>query len=79
MKYFVELLPRSCFYCDCCHTKEYNNRHKIDGEKFCGIENMEVGYYFDHNYEDNNGRPEWCPLRELPDELTNELIKGKLI
>ena len=69
MKYFVESLPRSCFYCDCCHTKEYDSRRKIDGEKFCGIENMEVNYYYDHNLYDNNGRPDWCPLKEIPQEL----------
>ena len=68
MKYFVESLPRSCFYCDCCHTKQYDSRYKLDGEKFCGIENMEVGYYYDHNYEDNAGRPNWCPLREIPEQ-----------
>ena len=62
MKYFVESLPRSCSYCDCCHTKEYDSRHKLDGEKFCGIENedVEVFYYY------GDGRPDWCPLKELP-------------
>ena len=66
MKYFVESLPKSCFFCDCCHTKDYDSRYKIDGEKFCGIENMEVGNYYDHNKFDNDGRPNWCPLREIP-------------
>ena len=74
MKYFVESLPRSCFFCDCCHTKDYDCKHKSDGEKFCGIENMEVGYYYDHNYEDNAGRPDWCPLREIPDDCLDKMI-----
>lgn len=30
--YFVETLPKSCFFCDCCHTKDFNNRYKIDGD-----------------------------------------------
>ena len=62
MKYFVENLPENCMYCDCCHTKPYDNRHKIDGEKFCGILNEDVEVYYYHG----DGRPEFCPLRELP-------------
>ena len=68
MAYFVESLPTSCFFCDCCHTREYDTRYKIDGEKFCGIENMEVGDYYDHNKHDSSGRPKWCPLREITNE-----------
>lgn len=64
MKYFVEDLPKSCFYCDCCHTKDYDRRYKIDGEKFCGIENTEINYY--KYYNDETGcRPDWCPLIEI--------------
>ena len=61
MKYFVKELPGNCSLCDCGHTKPYNNRHRIDGEKFCGIlnENVEVYYYGD-------SRPGWCPLRKIP-------------
>lgn len=62
MKYFVESLPKTCAYCDCCHTKPYDSRHKIDGEKFCGILNEDVEVYY--HYSD--GRPNWCPLREIP-------------
>lgn len=69
MAYFVESLPTSCFFCDCCHTKDYDNRYQFDGEKFCGIENIEVGYHYDHNKYDNVGRPSWCPLRELPTHI----------
>ena len=75
MKYFVEILTRSCFYCDCCHTKPYDRRYDIDGEKFCGIENLGVDYYYDYNYEDNQGRPDWCPLREIPDDCLDKMIK----
>ena len=69
MAYFVESLPTSCFFCDCCHERNYDIRYKICGEKFCGIENMEVGDYYDHNKYDNVGRPKWCPLRELPNHM----------
>ena len=62
MKYFVESLPETCEYCDCCHTRPYDNRHKIDGEKFCGILNEDVEVYYYHG----NGRPEFCPLKEIP-------------
>lgn len=63
MKYFVESLPETCAYCDCCHTRPYNNRRKIDGEKFCGILNEDVEVYYHYG----NGRPEFCPLKEVPD------------
>ena len=46
MKYFVENLPESCRVCDCCHTKPYDSRRKIDGEKFCGILNEDVDVYY---------------------------------
>jgi hypothetical protein len=47
MSYFVESLPSSCFFCDCCHEREYDIRYKIVGEKFCGIENIEELPNFD--------------------------------
>lgn len=59
--YYVENLPNSCYECSCCHTKDYNSRYKLDGEKFCGITNIEVDNHY--NYND---RPNWCPLREIP-------------
>lgn len=65
MKYFIESLPKNCEYCDCCHTKPYDNRYKIDGEKFCGILNEDVEVYYYHG----DGRPEFCPLREIPKEI----------
>lgn len=68
MKYFVESLPETCEYCDCCHTKPYDSRHKIDGEKFCGILNEDVEVYYYHG----NGRPEFCPLREVPKRYEND-------
>lgn len=75
MAYFVVSLPKSCFFCDCCHTKDYDRTYRIDGEKFCGIENMEVDYYYDHNLQNNVGRPNWCPLREVPDAWLDELFE----
>ena len=63
-------MPSTCAYCDFCHTKEYDSRHKLDGEKFCGIlnEDVEVYYYY------GTGRPKFCPLKEIPDkyELSEE-------
>ena len=73
--YFVEDLPRSCFYCDCCHEKEYNHRQRLSGIPFCGIENLQVDYYYDYNLEDNNGRPNWCPLREIPDDCLDKFYE----
>lgn len=70
MEYFVELLPQSCFYCDCCHTKDYDSRYRFDGERFCGIENIEVDHYYDY---DKVGRPDWCPLREIPNYCLSKI------
>ena len=69
--YFVVNLPRGCSYCDCCHTKDYDSRRKIDGEKFCGIEDMEI----DYRLYNNDGKPNWCPLREIPDTWLDELFE----
>ena len=57
-------MPSTCAYCDFCHTKEYNSRHKLDGEKFCGIlnEDVEVWYHY------GTKRPKFCPLKEMPEK-----------
>lgn len=70
MKYFVEDLPRSCFYCDCCHTRDYDSRYRIDGKHFCGIMDIDVdGDYYDYN-DGICCRPNWCPIRELPNKIS---------
>ena len=61
MKLFVKNIPQTCVYCDFCHTKEYDSRRRIDGEKFCGILNEDVEIYY---YSDR--RPDFCPLNEIP-------------
>lgn len=61
-KYFVEELPEGCNVCDCCYTKPYDYWNRIDGEKFCGILNEDVEVYYYHG----DGRPKFCPLREIP-------------
>ena len=72
--YFVEYLPDSCFYCDCCHTRPYDNRHRFDGDKFCGIMDIEVdGDYYDYN-DETRRRPDWCPLIEIPDDCLDKMI-----
>ena len=64
MKVFVEKLPTDCSYCDMCHTRPYDSRCKIDGEKFCGIMNEDVEVFYYHG----DGRPDFCPLREIPNK-----------
>ena len=61
-------MPDSCFHCDCCHEKPYDRRYRIEGEKFCGIEDMEVSKYYDSFYSEEPMRPSWCPLQEQPIE-----------
>lgn len=74
MTYFVEYLPDSCFFCG--HAKSYDNRYEIDGKKFCGIKNMDVNEYFDHNKE-TGCRPNWCPLKEISDDYLDKMIYSK--
>ena len=66
MRIFVEKLPSSCFYCDCCHARAFNPWERLDGEKFCGIENEDVDRYYKAAYDDILERPDWCPLEEIP-------------
>ena len=60
--FLVMDMPDSCFHCDMCH-------YRIEGYKFCGIEDMEVNDYYDGFYVDKLIRPDWCPLKELPEKL----------
>lgn len=46
-------MPTTCFECRFCHESSYDNRYKICGDNFCGIEYMEVN--------------EYCELRSKPD------------
>lgn len=62
--FYVLDTPQGCFNCDFCHTKDYDYRERVDGEKFCGIKNMNVDDYC--NYV-NPRKPDWCPLKELPE------------
>lgn len=58
--------PKGCFYCDCCHTKDFDYRYKIDGEKICGIEDIDVDDYYDYV---SPRKLDWCPLKELPEKV----------
>ena len=62
-------MPDSCFHCDMCHEKDYDIRYKIEGDKFCSIENVEVNDYYNGFYVDKFVRPSWCPLKELPAKM----------
>ena len=70
MRIFVEELPISCFYCDCCHERDYNPRERWSGEKFCCIENESVNKYYETAYEDILEKPDWCPLEQIPKKKT---------
>ena len=56
-------MPTTCFECEFYHESSYDNRYKICGDKFCGIEYMEV-----NEYCELCSKPDWCPLKELPKE-----------
>ena len=66
-------MPDSCFRCDCCHENPYNSKYRIEGEKFCGIEDIEVDKYYDSFYSEEPMRPSWCPLKELPTKESGEI------
>lgn len=59
-------MPSGCSYCDFCHTKDYDPRYKIDGDKYCCIKELNVNdYYYD---EKPRRKPNWCPLKTLPEK-----------
>ena len=60
MDFFVTELPVCCCECDAYHEKDYACMRYLYGERFCGIENMEVS-----EYEYEVSRPRWCPLKEI--------------
>ncbi len=69
--------PEGCIRCDCCHTKDYDFRERIDGEKICGIENMNVDDYCDGI---NLRKPDWCPLKDVPEKksVPNGFMIGEM-
>lgn len=62
-------MPSTCAYCDFCHTKEYDSRHKLDGEKFCGILNEDVKIYYHYGTK----RPKMCPLKEISKSINGNI------
>lgn len=67
MRYFVDKLPNDCRDCDCCHTRDYDWKKQYDGDKFCGIEDLDVtDRYAGFEYPT---RPDWCPLEVLPEKV----------
>ena len=66
-------MPDSCFHCDCCQEKPYDRRYQIEGEKFCGIKDIEVNECYNSFYSEEPMRPSWCPLKELPTKESGEM------
>ena len=62
----VRDMPKGCFYCDYSYEKDYDYRYKIEGEKFCEIENINIGGFYEYV---SPRKPDWCPLRPLPEKL----------
>lgn len=58
-------MPDGCSYCDFCHVRDYDHRYKIDGDKYCCIEDIDVNDYYDY---ENPRKPSWCPLIPLPEK-----------
>ena len=56
-----------------CHEKPYDNRYKIEGEKFCGIENMDVNNYYCAYYNGLSVKPDWCPLKGITTKEIKEI------
>lgn len=73
-------MPDCCFHCDFCHEKVYDRRYQIEGEKFCGIEDMEVDTYYNSFYSEEPMRPSWCPLKEMPEKMKycNGIYNGQV-
>ena len=53
--------PNSCSICDLCYESDYDLRYRFEGEKFCGITQMNVDEY-------REDRPAWCPITPILEE-----------
>ena len=67
-------MPEGCSYCDFCYTRNYDSYYKIDGEKYCCIEELSVNDYY--NGEKPRNKPNWCPLKPLPKKKDTSKYDG---
>lgn len=56
-------MPKSCAYCDIRFTDEYTD--------WCPV-NIEENQTDVFDYANNFTKPDWCPLKTLPDEWAKE-------
>ena len=60
-------MPKSCAECPCCYITEG-----------CYSDICQVNYFgLEEGYE--KGRPNWCPLRELPQKQENSTTNSTFI
>lgn len=69
MKFYVDKLPESCRYCDLCKEKEYDHEKRLEGDKFCAIDDSDVTHCCEQSYYGNDYIPDGCKLRELPKRM----------
>lgn len=66
MKFYVDKLPESCRYCDLCKEKEYDHEKRLEGDKFCAIDDSDVTHCCEQSYYGNDYIPDGCKLKEFP-------------
>ena len=63
--------PKSCGECPCCYVLENDWGDFISAR--C---QMKYKGFVDKYSEYNKGRPEWCPLRQLPEKIECERCRA---
>ncbi len=58
----LDEMPTECFKCKLCQFA-FDSDLFEEGEAFCVVEGKSV-----ENNLDNGSKPNWCPLRELPEK-----------
>lgn len=53
--------PEDCIDCPCCNCTEHDT--------YCGMTNM----YLEFNLVDGYVKPNWCPLKPIPDKIEHSI------
>lgn len=62
----IDEMPDNCFKCKLCQFA-FDSELFEDGEAYCVYESESIQENFD-----NESKPEWCPLRALPEKKSIE-------
>ena len=63
----LDEIPNNCFH---CRLKKRPAGMSFPEDMVCGVAEQSVCQYKPHNI--NGTKPEWCPIRTLPDKLESD-------